>query len=298
MAMSERTLLPSLAGSLAILILGLTIATTAHAAVTLLSEDRVVRATLDGVHFCAPEDHEYCICDPGSVYYPFCLAEPPPGPFSQLDEAFGSGFTDLDASVQVDAATASQTSSISASVIEGSGAVDASFIADYGIGEPVSTGTEASTTATSKLHVTFSVDEPTPYSLQASWDGLYPFFAQVTAHARLTDGVSPLAAIVCELNDPLFPPSGCATPGETHVGTLAPGTYHLEVEARAVGDPGELGGPPEIFGTFDYAFRLGLGPASAVPALGWIGRGLISGAILLATGALARRRSGSRAGSR
>lgn len=262
-----------------------------HAGVTLVDQQRLIRVVEDGNHFCSPETDPWCVCMPGTPEYPFCTAIPPAGPFSLVDEAIAPDFSPFDENVSVPVASASQTSSISTTVIEGSGVIDADPIYEVDYAGPVTIGTIAGSTARSDFVVTFDVtDEPTPYAFEGASTGQAPYFGYVGIVMRLTDDTSVIAEHVCQ-PDPLYYPNFvCSTLSEAHRGVLAPGTYTLEVTTMTSGDPGELGGAPATFGHADYSFRLGLGPASAVPVLGWLGRFVVAGAIALGVAGGARRR--------
>lgn len=247
------------------LVLLVGVETAARAAnVTLLSQVRFVRTTTDGTNSCAPDTHEFCICDPSGFWYPYCSQYPPT--FNDVDQSIASDFSDFDALALVDGADASQTSSLGTTSISGTGSISADPVSELQDGGGFQLLTLATTTAEARTFVAFSVDEPTPYSLEGSWSGIEPLFAQVSHRMRLTDGTTVLAQIGCTPIDPGLPAAGCSTVSEIHTGTLAPGTYYLEVEASAVGDPGESGGPPATHGAYDWAYALDLGAAPSVPA--------------------------------
>lgn len=265
------------------LVLALTIAIWASgssAGVTLLGQERLVRVSMDGERWCAPEND------------PLCAFFPPVGPFSESAQDSTTGFEAFDSSRSNPGASASQTSALSEATIAASGAMNAAGYSELIEGGTIQFLTTAATTAESRLSVTFQVDEPTPYRLDGTLEGWLTFFndSQVLS-LQLEGPQGPVAQIPCIENSPGFPPAGCGPTTQSHEGTLAPGTYTLVAVSEVSGDPGELGGAPETAGSGSFDVTLSLGSAAAAPGLGSVARVWLALAIGLAAVAAVRART-------
>ena len=230
-------------------------ALSASAEIAFVSQERRVRATLDG----------QLVCQSG------CTS----GPIVGQQETISPHFAEFDATAAAQSANATQSSSIGASRLAAQGAIHAPGVFQilFG-GQAFAT---ADTTARSEFEVSFDVGAAVSFVLDGTLGWSVSGFSGLTQRIELRGPSGLVARIDCAPTGP--PPASCGPFSDQITGVLEKGRYTLEAVVAGNGAAGTLGGPPSSTVDASYSMSLALEPVVPVPGLGPAG-GLALGALL------------------